>query len=347
MSNLNTYKNYCVAFLVFVLFVGISSCKKDKTYGSGMTYNPDCENSFVDPVPGSAGFIQYYEDSVQFKMASFNPNNKNEIVYQYMDWTNYIFEIRKYNLITHTTQTLVTDFLMDAKPEWNSNGVIAFNNSGGVIYTVNDDGSNFSQFTSFGGSWNFAWAWGNKLIFNHVNQENGQRSNLIKSIGSAVHDTIMPPGNGFYKFIISSNNTFLSSEAGPFYSKQLVPNTTYVISDFQIAPNQLIGSSEGLTWHPSGTKFYTSVYPNGEGGDPGLYEVQYPSGISKRLIKYCDSKRYDKISCSPDGKFLVAERLDCTQEFNSMGNFNGYIERKTSIYLFNLATRQEIKVNLE
>lgn len=345
MRKLNSYKKYRVAFLVFVLFFGVTSCKKDQNYGSGMTYNPDCDIEF--DYSFGVGSIEHIEDSVQFKMACFNPNNPNEIVYQYIDWTNYNFEVRKYNLITHATQTLVIDFFMNALPAWSIDGVIAMNDPGGVLYTVNDDGSNFSQFTSFGGNWNFAWAFGNNLVWGHQDQGNGLRYNFIKSLTDPVHDTLMNPGQGLNKFVISSNNKFLVSTNNTFYSVQLSPNQSYSLADFQVTPNELIGSSHGLTWHPSGTKFYTSVYPNGEGSDPGLYEVQYPSGISKRLIKYCDSKQYSRISCSPDGKFLVAERIDCTQEFTSQGNFNGNINVNTSIYLFNLATRQEIKVNLE
>jgi len=333
---------------IFLFGICVISCKKDNIQGSETIFDPNCDVIFDNSMQGPTGSIEFIIDSLQFKMASFNPNNSNEIVYQFIDWTNFIFEVRKYNIATQATQTLVSNFYMHALPAWNNEGVIAINNGGGVLFTVNDDGSNFSQFTNFGWNWNFAWAWGNKLIFNNVSLENGQRSNLIKSVGSAIHDTIMPFGNGFYKFIISNNQTFLSSESGPFYSKQLVPNTTYVISDFEIAPNQLTGSSQGMTWHPSGTKFYTSVYPNSVGnGEPGLYEVQYPSGIFVRLIKYCSNKRYGTIDCSPNGKYLVAERIDCTQEFNANGYFTGNIHENTSIYLFNLETKQEIKLNLE
>ena len=62
---------------------------------------------------------------------------------------------------------------------------------------------------------------------------------------------------------------------------------------------------------------------------------------------FCDSKRYTKISCSPDGTRLIGERIDSYLEKNSNGSPTGKIIENSNIYLIDLQTLKETKINLE
>ena len=71
------------------------------------------------------------------------------------------------------------------------------------------------------------------------------------------------------------------------------------------------------------------------------------NGSYTKLISFCDSKRYKSISCSPDGLKLIGERIDSYLKKDLNGNPTGQIIEKSSIYLIDLQTLKETKINLE
>lgn len=332
-----------------ILFV-LTSCKKDGNFppSGEFIHNPNCNVEFDYTINSPVGGIEYYEDSFQFKTPTFNPNNSDEIVFQYVNHNTYSFQVRKHTISTGENQILADNFYLESPAAWNAAGKIALGSINGEIWLVDDNGSNLTPFNSSGANWKPSWAFQNKLVWNRVEQETGYRYIFIQSQGQLYPDTLINSGQGLNNFVISNNNTFIAYSGDyNFYNLHLTPNSSYTFSDLETIPFQLIGNRKGLCWHPSGTKFYASVTQAGPGTESALYEVKYPSGVATKLIQYCHSKQYANISCSADGKFLLLERFDYRQDFNTQGLFEGNIEIKTSVYLFNLNTMKETKLNLE
>lgn len=68
----------------------------------------------------------------------------------------------------------------------------------------------------------------------------------------------------------------------------------------------LNGGTTGLCWDNTGNNVYVTIYTD------GLYKINIGSKQITKLISFCDSKRYETISCSSNGKYLVAQRVDIT-----------------------------------
>ena len=64
-------------------------------------------------------------------------------------------------------------------------------------------------------------------------------------------------------------------------------------------------------------------------------------------MDFCDTKRYETISCSADGKKLIGERVDSYLVKDNEGNATGRIMENSSIYLIDLETLEETKINLD
>lgn len=79
----------------------------------------------------------------------------------------------------------------------------------------------------------------------------------------------------------------------------------------------------------------------------GLFKINTLTGKKERLICVCQSKFYNKISCSPDGKYLITERVDSQLEKDTIGNLTGKIIQSSTICLIDLVTLNESKLNLE
>ena len=79
----------------------------------------------------------------------------------------------------------------------------------------------------------------------------------------------------------------------------------------------------------------------------GLYKHNINAGTYELLIEFCDSKSYGNISCSSDGQTLLTSRTDSYKKKDSLGNPIHPIHVKASIYLIDLNTLVETKINLE
>src|SRR5690606_38765957 len=92
--------------LVIIISLVLISCKKEINHGN-WHHSPSCSETFDMTVDGPFGDIFYTEDSIQFKYPVFNPNNANELIYHYINYSNWTFQIKKYNIQTGITSVLV------------------------------------------------------------------------------------------------------------------------------------------------------------------------------------------------------------------------------------------------
>ncbi len=339
------YLNNVILTLVIILF--FISCKKDNPTTPG-TGSPSTEEPFVceefDWTLPPMTPLDYIKDSKQYRYGVYNPTNQNEIIYFYSDYDNFIHQLIKYNILTKQKQVLLDNVFLQEPPSWSASGWISFGS--GEIYIIKDDGTGLSLFASGGINNNSRWTPdGEFLIWDHTGTSNPTTSLLKKGISQQVPDTIINPSGGGLD--ISVNNTLIASSQFSFYYLNADFSQTYSYTDFTMLPQQIMGLSKGLTWNNDGSKFYVSKFYGASGGDQiGLFEVNFPSGTYTKLMDFCDNRRYSTLSCSPDGKYLIAQRIDCYQQLDSEGQWNGNIVENSSIVRIYLPTMTEMKLNL-
>lgn len=322
----------------------MQSCKKDaigSSFSKSLTWtNPVCEPA-VDStlVPNVPAVI--IEEGSQFKYPSFNPNNQYEIVYfeQEADsgsTPSEIGKLVKYNYQSGTKNVLVANVELSGAPTWNDNGWIAFETASSHIYIVRENGANLTQFTTHNGFNGFnqhiSWVNGsNTLLWKYVNVGSGNSYLLQKTIGQQQTDTLFYGNIGL--FSVSSANVLLSADGIQLHIMDLNQNPLS-LQNYSSTLNGLF--YRGLSWHPNANKFYISQI--GSFDTAGLFEVDFATGNTTRIVEYCQDWVYAHISIAPNGNRLAIQKMKSDQYG---------IARNSSIWLLDLSTLQETKLPLE
>lgn len=324
-------KRYILPITVVLLL--IFSCTKDKVplYPSG---EEECSN-FI-----SGLMLSYFnEENIQYKTPCFNPMNSDEFVYYFMDKNKGHYQLCKYNLLSKT-KTLIVNKSPKTQPKWSRKGWIAFDNNY-HIWIVKDNGDSLRQLTQ--NTCNLYPAWdntGTKLFWQHSPVLGYPYYFLKQSIYNSLPDTVLNDYAGYND--ISTENKLLSyfSIGSNVYIG--FSNTNSI--SFQPVLNLWEQNLHGLTslcWSADGKYAYFSDY------SAGLIKLDMATGVYEVLIHYCDSKKYISISCSPDGKKLIAQRQYSYQFVNTSGEKTGKIMWRNEIYLIDLETLEQTKVDLE
>lgn len=327
-------------FYWFTVLILVSpSCKKEISSGK-VGHSPDCDEVFDMTIDEPIGVVYFTEDSVQFKYPTINPNNSDEILYHYINYNTFTFQLKKYNIKTGLNQLLVDNVMLVNAPSWSKSGKIVFEVQGNELFLTDEFGTDPISFGPNGLNRKPSWLGDSDIIiFRNENPLTGELNLLAASSNGENVDTLIPYGPG--NFIISQNNMFLASSGDNYYSMDLTDFELYTNVDLTPIPFSMEGGEAlGMCWSSDGTKFFIAKHT-------GLYEVNFPSGTYKRIIKYCSSKAYTDISASPNGKLLIVQRVDSYQKFNSNGGFTGEIVQNSSIYTFNPETGMEMKLDLE
>jgi hypothetical protein len=342
---MNTKNNFLIILSITFLF---SSCKKDKMVSENISPKNDCMDFIVREGP-SIDVI--YHDTFQFKKPHFNPNNPNEFVYYYIDYESKKHQLLKYNILTKEKLMLADNVKIISHPKWSKKGWIAFDNLDYNIWKVKDDGSNLTKVTNNTTNLYPVWdASGERLIYQYAKVLASHPTYILSVNSDNDTDTL---GNVFLgSSEISDNNRFLraqgiagaSVEFGYFdINKNLPFETFYKIFEAE-TNNTHHGNKLGRCWgHDNQIFYYTN---SGDSNyNRGLFLV-YDSNRYKKLIDFCETKEYSHISASSDGKYLVGERID--RYYNSDENSGKPIGvyENSSIYLIDLNTLEEIKVEL-
>lgn len=332
----------CFLFLLIVALA--TACQKDKPLpcNSGDSENISCEDF---PNLMSSWFEEY---RFQYKSPCFNPLNSSEFVYYYKDNESGIFQIQKYNILTHQKTILVNDVKIHGQLKWSKKGWIAFTYQPSLyveqIFIVKDNGDSLKQVTSTNYNLNPYWNDnGDKLFWTHSPDLGFQWYLICKNITSYSIDTISEDWGANISDL--HNNLILHKRNHnnlPYYGYYNINNSPLLQSDFNPICN-FVGATTGITWHSSGAYFYVT-HSNGEGR--GLYKIGI-NGLITLLINHCDNKRYSIISCSKDGKKLITERVDSFLERDSDNNPTGKIIQKSSIWLIDTETLKETKIELD
>ncbi|MBL1278940.1 MAG: hypothetical protein COA33_001610 [Fluviicola sp.] len=334
------------SLLIILLLIGVIACRKDKL--SPVSNNSEC--SEFDNLPP---LTYFYKKGDQYQTPYFNPNNANEFVYNFRNYELNESKLMIYNLQTGIKTELATNIKIISQPKWSRKGWIAFDNVFNQNYQmwfVKDNGDSLTQFTS--STYNLFPAWdvtGDTLYWQY-SPVLGVPSFVFKQgLDSSIIDTIMKDGdiNEGYAIYndISIDNKLISKVVinNKFHIGYTNLNNISFLSLIDLEQKNLLGLT-GLTWSNNSQVVYFTV---SGGVNQGLYRLNISTSNYTKLMSFCDSKRYTKISCSPDGTGLIGERIDSYLEKNSNGNPTGKIIENSNIYIIDLQTLKETKINLE
>lgn len=295
-------------------------------------------------------FSSFTEDRFQYKSPYFNPLNGNEICYFYRDNQESIYSLVKYNFVTGVKFELVSDVRINTKAVWNTKGWIAFDKfEDAQIWAVKEDGDSLFQVTQ--DIYNFFPSWsasGKQLYFRHTPTIGIPYYFVRFNFTTFEIDTLLQDGdthNGYvvYNDIDTSNIMIAQTLFNGYHALGLFDldkGMNQFTELLNLEMSEWMGLSD-VTISPDGQKSYAAVTPH------GIFEIDNLSGAITKIIDFCWDKKYHKISISPDGRFLVSERVDSYLDLTENGNPTGRIVRNSNIYLINLETLEETKINIE
>lgn len=318
------------------------SCKKDKVPSCIIS---SCEN-FEELPP-----INFFSETrYQFKFPSINPNNNNQILVNFFDNDLSDYKLIVYDISTNQNIDLVSNVKLVTRAKWSNSGRIAFDNflnNDYQIKIVNNDGSNLMQITNpvhnIFPVWNYD---GTELFYQHSPVLGVPYFFKRYSISTTITDTVLYSNgvnNGFVGMSDVNNNNQILAITG-------IDNKVYLaVSD--IANIDLIGIIEmspafetfyptGLCWSNDNIHAYITI------ANKGLYRINVVTKNVNHLMEFCDTKKYKNISCSSDGTYLIAERVDSELISNSSGEPTGEISQSSFVYKIDLATLNETKIEI-
>lgn len=339
--------------IIYILVaIGIMACRKDKPVPS-VVESTDCK-PFAKDLPLQTYFTN---ERFQYKAPHFNPNNSNEFIYHFRDYEQNVFQLLKYNLQTKQKTFIIESGKIGGQPKWSNNEWISYTHTPAYsehIFIVKDNGDSLTQFTENVSNFSPAWSsTGDELYWAYSPNLAIPYHFLSQNLDSLVPDTLSESGdlyNGYLRYnAISSNNKLLSlvhinNSSSPYLATASLDEESLSFTSI-VNMNQAFDypSVSGLCWSNNHEYVYVSIgYPDG-----GLYKIGVDNSSVDLLIPFCDTKRYESISASSDGKYLVGERIDSHLKLDSSSNPTNEIIENSSIYLINLNTLEEIKVNLE
>lgn len=335
-----------IKIIIYILLLfGFLACNKDEV---NPVEEDECE-PFDLPETGSTTFGK---ERFEYKAPHFNPNNSNEFIYHFRDNELNEYHLLKYNLQTQQKTFIVESGKIARQPKWGSKGWIAYTHHIGYvdhIYIVKDNGDSLMQFTENTANFDPAWsASGDVLYWVHTPVVGGPRYFLKQLMDDEYIDTLLSPldshsGSSLYNEISSSNNLLSLTRINnnPHLAIASLNEEPFTFTSISKIEQQFgFPSPSGLCWSNDGKYVFVSI----RGG--GLYKIDVNSLNTVKLMDYC-KKRYGAISASSDGQYLIGERIDSYLEKDAEGNITGTIMERSSIYLIDLQTLEETKIDLE
>lgn len=292
-------------FAIILLIISFAGgCKKDPLVPLNPGTVNECAN--FERCSGPSFGINYY-DSTQFKAPCFNPNNADEFIYVYTNYNNSSLNgLYKYTISTHEKQK-ITSIVTSFPPKWGKNNWILFIKSNGdnrEVYRIKSNGDSITQITS--GHPDLYPDWDNKnnrIIFNRQIYLGSPASKImIADFNSNLIDSI----DSKY-FHYGACNSIAELACPPYNSRTCgitVINSQTKSESLMYEPTKCLNMNQGTAWHPNNIDiYYTTNYGN-------LFKINKNTKSQSIIKSFCDTKTYQGISVSPDGTFLLVERID-------------------------------------
>ncbi len=315
-----------ILFYIF-LIVAVASCVK-KTIP--VPVDSDCANFSYAGGGISAGtnLVNWPGIDTTYNTPCFNPNNSNEIIYVQGVVSSGSTYIVKRNLTTKSETNIVAGVWR--KPDWSSKDWIVFNHADNQVWKIKSNGDSLTLLTSdMLGGHNPVWSPdGNKISF--IKEISSKRYNMVVDpIGNPL-DTI--PYFAFYLTKWSQNGLYLAALSLDHTNVTYANVNTHQI--FQPTNNTNSTNTvflDGITWTPD-SQFL--IWCSAQ----GIFKTNIATKETVKIKNACDSKYYTAISVSPDGKKIIANRID--QKFVSAETI--YI--KSGLSLMNIDGSNEVNI---
>ncbi len=340
-------RNYLKMFAV--IGVLIVSCKKDKTpFPFEPPYN-DLEHGWQDDF-GDEDFIYpgwsfLIEDSLQFHVPQFNPSNPEEIIYYRHDYTTNSHQLIKYNLRTTEKNTLTNGLMIRHEPSYSSQGQIVFSTfPDGQLFIVNDSGTETSLFTSDSPFGYPTWmSNGDCILFTEIHTN--QRNLIKKCISSNSPDTLINANQPVYFVSMMrkiSNMDLLLIRAtlnnSGYYAYANLLEDSLVLHPIYNYINGIAHDTDYFCWSHDSQYIYLAYHTTGK-----IYKVRVSDGEVELFRDQFNGNWLHSIAASPDGKYLIVERVVLSNTFTSTGELNFGIRTHSQIQLIDIET-QKIKI---
>jgi len=346
--------------LFLVVFVGIISCKKDKTpFPFELPYNDlehgwyieDCTESWPDHWVDSFNMNSYYvDDHVVFKTPQFNPSNPDEIVYYHINYPENLRQLVKYNLKTKQKTILSEGMTILGEPAWSTTGwlalatlahqIILIPENGGTTQIITQNGSNlFPQWSPDGEYlyWGFSASIGQNRYYLRKDMSNSEIDTIYKrnfpNHPNFAHNKISRQ-NKLFAFSLFNNSTYLT--VADLDSPIESVNHLYQIEDF--SP----GSTTSFCWSHDSQHIYLAYYATGD-----IYRVTAATGEIEQIRSDCFGRWLHSIDASPDGKYLVVEKVNLRFTILPNGAASSAVRMQSHITLIDLQTGQMKDLDLE
>ncbi|MBP5982260.1 MAG: hypothetical protein KA734_00950 [Fluviicola sp.] len=342
-------------FVVILLLMSAVACRKDKPQPCSEPNGIECLD--FKELETFQGITFFSHERFQFQSPCFNPNNPNEFVYNYKDFELDEFQLVKFNISTGIKTILANNVKIISQPKWSRKGWIAFDNvfeQNYQLWIVKDNGDSLTQKSVSGGNISPAWdSEGENLFWLHSpNKPPSYPYYFFKQgVSNTITDTLMRDGDinqgsAVFNEISSQNilltNTIINNEIHFAYAPLSSMSFTSIFNNSSQFKTDLI---RGVAWSSNSQIAYFTFYNNSD--MDGLYKLNINSGSFTKLINFCHSKRYNSISCSSNGTEIVGERIVSYTIKDSDGNFTGQIVENSEIFMIDLVTLKETKINLE
>ncbi|MCL4817216.1 MAG: hypothetical protein KJZ56_11290 [Flavobacteriales bacterium] len=295
------------AALVLLLF---TTCKKDPYLPIG---NADCytpKPKYATPVTDDMNY-----DPIGYYMPCFNPNNPKEFCYLFAK-QGVGGQLRKHNLQTGEDK-LIYPISFSAPPKWGKNGKITFA-SGYQVYTIDEDGKNIKKLTTIPYNMYPAWLNDTTIICYHSPVLAIPYYLTTICTSTLQIDTV---ANIFTQSIdVSSEGKVvyvtITSSTGFNITTLLPPN---FVEKFIVS----VPDSRCAVWHPNCEDIFYTAY------NEGLFKVNIYSKQNTLILPHCPSRRYSNLAISPDGNWIIAERL--TMYYRDFVNPDGKKVKRNSV----------------
>jgi len=339
--------------IICIVISTVFSCRKHENppIQSHLVENPhDC---FFPSLEGEVilGAGQRY----QYKWPSFNPNNPDEFVFFEEDLDNSVnaHRISKFKIATKEKTLLLESVKIHSYMAWGKQGEIAFLPSGNQgLWLMDENGGNLSFVAHNVSSFSQFWSEDGLHIYWCIsNSSNQNRYLLRKHLPDFNIDTIML-FNDFSWDARRINPSWNAVNTTMHNNYLHFAQTTVDVNNPESVVNFIpfaqvygtFGAFSPFCWHPDGQSFFVQFgnpFSNAiQSFTSGIYRI-YLDGSSTLLTEICGSKYYESISCSPDGKYLIGERVDTSRENINFKYINSHI------VLIEIATGIETMIEIE
>jgi hypothetical protein len=314
--------------LVIILFIGLTSCEKDNQFNAIESHCPACDScaNFIKDTLGGIS-REGIELLNERKAPCFNPLNADEFVFVKEQDSSRKTSLVKYNMKTHMETILLDNIFINGQPKWGRNGWIAFV-YGSQLCLVKAEGKEVKKLSPFASIQYTEWKNDSIIACQfYANQSNRYYYGEWNIISGKLDTAI----NKYFNFGVINS---LGEKAYVEYSG--TPNITIENKDAakKLMNNTADGKNEivSIAWHPNNQDIFYSKVVN------GIYKISKNPTSESLIKKGCNSRSYNLLSISNDGKKLLVERINATLENIKL------ISYKSDIYIMDIDGRNEEKV---